>query len=810
MNHHRFSPARHLLLSAVFGIGLTGLTATALSDQDPPPADQEVQRDALGRRIGNQGPVILAFNNVRISETLDFIVETTGKTVQPSTTVLGQQITIVNDTPMSRNEALNLLFYAFLEKRIGVIETDTIIRIDSINEITKGDVPVIPANVDIMDRTDVANIVNKVYRLQHTSAEGVQSVLQSMIPDDWAQIQVDAGSNSIIATVTIGIAQKLQRVINEIDIKSPAVTRSFRLRHADSTAVADYIRELFQPPASRAANPQQQQQQRGMTPQQQAAARAQQQRQQQQSSEGGTYVSEFRVTNDPAQNLVIVVSDPDIMEQIAFIIDTVLDVPISPEEDVVRIYKLEHRDVLVVQRIIASLQGGGGVSAPTGGGGGGGAAARAAAAAGSGSTGNISRLQDLYRLEADANTNELIVVARTAASFDVLDDLIRRLDTPSQANLPVVVELKHADAQQLSQQLNVLLAEAGLRADLDARDEGLEAFEGPGGTQATGGAQQTIAFWWQQPGAQRDDRSPESELIGKVRIVPDLRQNALVILGPSHYQNQVTHIIDQLDRPGRQVLISVVIAEVDIGDAMSLGLRFSQGGFPSADNRVGFGVDASGTINNIFGSAFDTSVLDTNMNVNVILDLLKSETGLRVLSQPRIFTSDNQQADFFDGQEVFVAEGSLTDPTGGVTQTLTPRQVGIILSVRPRITAEGEVDMLVSLELSSLSPTTTNQGGTIFDQRQTRTRVTVKDQQTIVLSGILRENESDIKRKVPLLGDIPLLGALFTSTETRQSRGEVVAFITPIVVNNTGELETFSQPDLQRLEEMRRPVNEQR
>ena len=116
--------------------------------------------------------------------------------------------------------------------------------------------------------------------------------------------------------------------------------------------------------------------------------------------------------------------------------------------------------------------------------------------------------------------------------------------------------------------------------------------------------------------------------------------------------------------------------------------------------------------------------------------------------------------------------------------------------------------MEVEILLSNLTGSTENENP-IVSRRQTTTAVTVKNNQTIVISGIRREDDSDTVRKVPLLGDIPLLGALFSSTEKTKSLVELVIFITPIVVDNPDENDSnFNATDLQRLEDLSRPLEE--
>jgi general secretion pathway protein D len=123
--------------------------------------------------------------------------------------------------------------------------------------------------------------------------------------------------------------------------------------------------------------------------------------------------------------------------------------------------------------------------------------------------------------------------------------------------------------------------------------------------------------------------------------------------------------------------------------------------------------------------------------------------------------------------------------------------------VRPRITPERDVDLKVNLQLASIQPQQTLFGGFIVDRRETTTQLILRDGQTVVISGIMRSEDSDIKRKIPFFGDIPLIGPLFTSIEKVKTNTELVAFITPIVVSNRDELQILNERDKEQLLRLR-------
>jgi type II secretory pathway component GspD/PulD (secretin) len=194
----------------------------------------------------------------------------------------------------------------------------------------------------------------------------------------------------------------------------------------------------------------------------------------------------------------------------------------------------------------------------------------------------------------------------------------------------------------------------------------------------------------------------------------------------------------------------------------------------------------------------------------VLLQALSQKTNVRIIQQPRIFTADNQEAAFFDGQQIpFITDSVINSgQVGGVTQSFDYKDVGVLLNVRPRITVQRDVDMEVKLSLSAVVPGQTLFGGAILDLRQTTTKIIVKNGQTIVLSGLLKDVDSKITRSFPLLGDLPIIGELFKSRENTKSSTELIAFITPIVVDNPSENDTnFNQGEREALLNKALPVN---
>jgi len=774
---------------------------------------------ANGRRPPSDEKVKFSFNNVPVEKTIAFIVETTGKVVIPidlGTTLKAKKITLIIDQFIDRSAALDLLFQAFRLNEIGVIEKEDRIIIALLSEILQFGAPVIGPDVDIMGETNRGTVITKYYRLTNADADAVSSSIEETLPD-WATMTVDTGSNQIILQGDIGLCQRVQQMIDYMDrIFRRPKTQTFRLAHADANEIAQQILDLFADTGTstsgRSTGRSQSTARRGQTSDQRRRDALQRARATSGGDSGaGGQPLELRTTVNIQQNSVTVSGEPAIVDQIGELIANDWDLPRS--EGTAKVYLLEYTDPIKIRDMLQELlgqEGGGGIGGRGPGGG-----------------GQRSDIQDIvsgiYRIEAYPDSSTLLVVCKTEESFAFLDSIIAELDRPIIPRLPLVVHLKHADAEAVADEVNALLAPAGARVDIQRRQTGLEGFDigGPAqGTTGGGGAARegedggTITFPWQQT-RQAEDETPPSALIGKVRVVPVHRQNAVMILAPAEYRDAVRDfIIDELDRPGRQVMISANIAEIELTDELALGLRLSNsdsilGGSP-VDNRLGGTFGFTGQEDPLFENFLDLSVLDVNFSINAAIQALSQKTNVRILQEPRIFTADNQEASFFQGQDVPVLTGTQTTDVGTITEQIDYQQVGVGLNVRPRITIEGDVDLEINLEISSISGAELF-GSPIFDRRETTTQVIVKNGQTIVISGIMKEIESKITRSLPILGDIPFIGELFKSRENTTSRVELIAFITPVIVVDPTENDTnFNREELDHLDDLMLPLKEQR
>jgi len=740
----------------------------------------------------DEGLVALELRGVKVTDLAYQIADFAGKPVWVDPKVADQTITIFNGQPVTPREAFDLLGSAIFEQKLGLVDRNTYLAIVPLSDISYGDAPMIGPDEDILDRTDRGMIAVKVFQLTHGSASGIVEALRrgEIIPAQYAKVDFDEASNQIVAMYNIGTLQRIQRIVDALDVEGlPLQIKTFHLEHRDAESVAQMVVDLF------SAEEEDEQNIFG------GRGRSARRRSGAQPADGVATTTNLRVTFDRQTNSVTVRAEEAVLDQIEDMIENYLDQPIYAPD--IFHYDLQHSDVIQVRDMlremfappdesVGTISGqlfGGQQSTQRGG-------TRGSSGAEEGIRG-LSPYAGQLSFEADATKNRLFVIAQSEEALRHVKSFLDTLDEPSNVNSPILIELRYANAEELADQLNALLQQVGGGVTLRRSEQGLTQGDqaspfsqdagGGGGDDDTPEAEEMLFPW--QSGQPPEDERPISGLIGQMRVVPIARQNAILILARPEHRATIKGMIDQLDQPGRQVLIMATIAEASEEAVSQLGLRFGSDrsiiDANNPDNQINVVGSVEGSEDDIFPDLFDTSVLSLNVDLTAVLSLLHEDTDSSILSDPRIFTSDNEEAVFFDGQDIpFITDSQVTD-TGQTISSFDYRAVGIRLSVRPHITVEGNVDMQINIELSSIVPGQTLFGGFIVDRRETNSRVTVLNRQTIVVSGILRYEDNEIMRKVPFLGDIPVIGPIFfRSKDHRRRKAELLAFVTPVIVEN--------------------------
>lgn len=417
-------------------------------------------------------------------------------------------------------------------------------------------------------------------------------------------------------------------------------------------------------------------------------------------------------------------------------------------------------------------------------------------------------------LAADERTNSILLGGDRSTRLR-LRGLIANLDTPTKKGGAQVVFLRYARAEELApillgvgQPTQRARSSRRLSPSTQPGGTGLGGTTPSGGTSLSGGAlggglseQDSGIGAAPVPtssgigGATRSPNNPE------IDIQADERNNALVITAPPAEFDRLVNIIRQLDIRRAQVLVEAVIAEVSTDFARELGLQFAiaPDGLNDKGPLVLSNIGATQTlielINNPLSVArgFFLGAADLRegyTNFAVLLNALAADAATNILSTPTLVTLDNEEAQVVVAQNVPFVTGQFTN-TGaaqGVVspfQTIERRDVGITLKLRPQINEGNAIRLDIEQEASSIAPSSGNAVDIITNTRQIATSVLVEDSQVLVLGGLIEDNFTDSQQKVPLLGDIPVLGQLFRSNSTRKIKRSLMVFIHPVILRDT-------------------------
>ncbi|HRJ50840.1 MAG TPA: secretin N-terminal domain-containing protein, partial [Phycisphaerales bacterium] len=421
--------------------------------RDTPVAADREATDAMGRRIVDGPPTVLAFKNVTVEQIVPFIVESTGKVVVPQPDVMSRRITVLNDRPIPRDQALDLVLMALQQMGVAVVENNGIIALRDITELTRSDLPVLGPETSALSRGDLGSMAQKIFPLRNLTAEAVAEMLKDTVPD-YAKLTVDKESNQIGVMGNIALLQRVERLLAALDRPSLGSLKSmtYSLRYADAAVIAEQVKELFAgegPAGQRASSRQRNAQGQGQN---------RQWWQQQQQGQEAVTSDGLRVSANVQQNSVTVVAEQPVLEQIARQINEHWDQPLKVEDVVPKTYELHNTDPIKVRDLLTSMFGtaSSGAARPAGQQQGQQQQPTAGTAAQS-----QSRLLGQFTFQAMPDSGKLVVLSKSRDNFKVLDELIADLDRPQTVGLPAIIELKHANAEDLAEQLNTLLSQDG-------------------------------------------------------------------------------------------------------------------------------------------------------------------------------------------------------------------------------------------------------------------------------------------------------------------------------------------------------------
>ncbi|WP_421870012.1 type II secretion system secretin GspD [Pararhizobium sp.] len=383
------------------------------------------------------------------------------------------------------------------------------------------------------------------------------------------------------------------------------------------------------------------------------------------------------------------------------------------------------------------------------------------------------------RFIPNTRLNAVLAITSRPAYLPKVSAWIAKLDKIAQTNEEqlFVYEIQNRPAAELAKVLQNVLASAKSNGGTMARPSPV--------------APDLVADTMQSQGV---DYSPEAQLESEPAlstsgtvpsVVADTENNALLISTNAREYQRIEQILRQLDVLPTQVFLEAVIAEVTLNDELKFGLRWY---LENGNNSLGLSDLASGAVTAAFPGFNWTHV---SANAQSALSALSSVTKVKVISSPNLMVINNQQAKLQVGDQVPVITQTSTGTESAnavIINSVEMKDTGIILSVTPRINSSGRVMLDIQQEVSNVVATTTSGiDSPTIQQRKIATRVVVHDGESLALGGLIQEKKSLNQRKVPVLGDIPLLGNAFKSKTDGINRTELIIFIRPRIVRDSEE-----------------------
>ena len=412
------------------------------------------------------------------------------------------------------------------------------------------------------------------------------------------------------------------------------------------------------------------------------------------------------------------------------------------------------------------------------------------------------------KIMVDDRTNTLIVVSGEPGYLRV-KSLVARLDIQLDAeggSSINVYPLQNALAEELSTTLNNALGQQQQRQQ-------------PGGRPGAPGAPPPLP----QGGPLGDGTALE----GQVRIIGDKATNSLLVVASGRDFIAIKRVIRDLDLPRRQIFIEAMILEVQLSKGLNLGSS-SHGGLPVGDDALLLGgvqtpdlkslslsslISASGLIGGLIGSPLANSqtFLGTSIpSYGILFQALATQDNTNILSTPHVIAIDNEKAEFSVGNNIpykaGLSFGGFGLPAGGqqlpgsIGQNIQREKLNLTLNVTPHISSTDAVRLEIEQETKDIGGSDPELGPT-WTERKLKTQVVVNDQQSVVIGGLIQERDIYSETKVPLLGDIPILGYLFKYAKKSKKKTNLLIILTPYIIKDQLDLQSIRERKVREREE---------
>jgi general secretion pathway protein D len=417
------------------------------------------------------------------------------------------------------------------------------------------------------------------------------------------------------------------------------------------------------------------------------------------------------------------------------------------------------------------------------------------------------------------DSSGMLVLRDNVANVKRMLEMVEKVDVVAQSEIiSEVIPIKYAKAEEIASALSSVGGSTS--GTVGTRSTGTSRTTGAGGANRLGGLNQPGTF--NQPGAtglpgttptpaasfgdrvrnliSRAAGSDDFTILGETKIIADIRSNSLLVFASRQDMEMIKDIISKLDVVLAQVLIETIIMDVSIGNDLNLGV--SAGIRPKASGDIvsgGFYNNSGqlGVLDNFLNNIASTNgIFPTSSGLNyfgkfnddlfVAINALASDSRVNVIQKPRIQTSHATPASLFVGETVPYISSTYYGGGfgGGPSSSYQQLRVGIQLSVTPFINQDGLVVMTIEETIDEIAGTVTIDNNPVpaTTSRTLSAEVAVRDRETIILGGFIRNSDDKSKSGVPLLKDIPLLGALFRNASTKKARKELIVLMRPTVL----------------------------
>lgn len=420
---------------------------------------------------------------------------------------------------------------------------------------------------------------------------------------------------------------------------------------------------------------------------------------------------------------------------------------------------------------------------------------------------NIAGQGDIVSILPDNRTNSLLVTATRKGLEDILDllvDLDRKATDASLASRMKIKKLKHANAEELALLLSGLFNGSGARASSSSQSSS---------SQSSGSSQSSA------PKAPVISSTSGGIFEGEVKVGADPSTNSLIITAAPNDYLSIEPVIDQLDQRRSQVFVEALIMEVTMRNGINVGVGL--GGSGAANGMAGVitsndageqglgsallgGINpaamfttlagTSGIAGNIIGGTMKLPGTNLSLPISAASFRAMQDNGyVNVISSPNILTTDNKKAEIAVGKTLQIAKAiTLTTGNAPAQQSYESENVGLKLAVTPQINDANSVTLEIEQVIEDVGAYDPNSKSYNRDTRTLNSTVVAQNQQTIALGGLIRDKNSDATGKVPLLGDIPLVGALFKQKIKSTEKVNLILFLTPHIIRDPYDLTRIS------------------